>query len=409
MSIDNCDGFEIYNNHISNSLMEGIDFKFGATNGKIHNNIVELTRSAAYYANEGLDTKIYQNIARDIGWYDPQDGSGIQLAIDYMTTAPTRQGLHHGINDWGAAAFLMGNGDLSPYDQFESGRVSGIHVFQNLAIRTRMQGFTVWNEWKKEGRPGWVIDDIKIYNNVAFMNGLGTNNAVGAILMDVEATNSAIQNNIIVLSPKTGLKVWGLGEGKSEADFYAANNVISYNLFYENHADGIVGMNSLSGDPRFVNASTLPGAVGDFQLQTGSMAIDAGMDTGLPKYNNSPQDLGAFEYGLPAWRAGVISEITTSVDDRGASLRPAQFRLWQNYPNPFNPSTTIRFSLLQREHVTLQVFDVNGREVATLVDGEMNAGDHAVVLNSNELPSGVYFYQLQAGEFSQVRKAILIK
>jgi len=65
--------------------------------------------------------------------------------------------------------------------------------------------------------------------------------------------------------------------------------------------------------------------------------------------------------------------------------------------------------LPRREHITLKVFDVNGREVATLVEGVMNAGEHAVVLNSNELPSGVYFYQLRAGEFSQVRKAVLMK
>lgn len=294
VSIDNCDGFEIDHNHISNSLMEGIDFKFGSKNGLIHNNIVELTRSAAYFANEGLDTKIYQNIARDIGWYNPQDGSGIQLSVDYMKS---RYGFREA-SDIGALAFLIGNGDLTP--QYETGRVSGIHLYQNLAIRTRMNAFSVWNAWKKEGRPGWVIDDIQIYNNVAFMNGLGTNNVIGAIQIDVEATNSAIQNNIIMLSPKTGLKIWGLGDGKSEADFYANNNIISHNLFYENHADGFAGMNPLFGDPRFVNAASVPGAVGDFQLQSGSMAIDAGVDTGLPKFNNTPQDLGAFEYGLSA-------------------------------------------------------------------------------------------------------------
>jgi len=405
MSIDNCDGFEIYNNHLANSLMEGIDFKFSSKNGKIHNNLVELTRSAAYYANEGLDTKIYQNIARDIGWYDPQDGSGIQLSVDYMKS-------HYGfreISDFGASAFLIGNGDLPPFDSLETGRVSGIHLFQNLALRTRMNAFSVWNEWKKEGRPGWVIDDIKIYNNVAFMNGQGTNNVIGAIQMDVEATNSAIQNNVIVLTPKTGLKIWGLGEGKSEADFYANNNVISHNLFYGNNADGFAGKNPLFGDPRFVNASTTPGVFGDFQLSPGSPAIDAGMDTGLPKYNNTPQDLGAYEIGLPVWRAGVVSEVTTSVDDRGAGVLPTHFRLFQNFPNPFNPSTTIRFSLPQREHVTLQVFDVNGREVATLVDGSLEAGKHAVTFAPTHSTSGLYFYKMTAGKFSQTHKAILVK
>jgi len=109
----------------------------------------------------------------------------------------------------------------------------------------------------------------------------------------------------------------------------------------------------------------------------------------------------------PVWEY-MLSNIVVSVED-DKTPSPASFLLEQNYPNPFNPSTTIRFSLSQREQVTLKVFDVNGREVAALVEGALNAGEHAVVLNSNELPSGVYFYQLRAGEFSQVRKAILMK
>jgi len=97
---------------------------------------------------------------------------------------------------------------------------------------------------------------------------------------------------------------------------------------------------------------------------------------------------------------------------------PQFFRLEQNYPNPFsrlgrggfgNPSTTIRFSLPHRERVTLKVFDANGREVASLVDGEMEAGDHAVPFVPGAVPSGLYFYTITAGQFTQTRKAILMK
>jgi len=97
---------------------------------------------------------------------------------------------------------------------------------------------------------------------------------------------------------------------------------------------------------------------------------------------------------------------------------PSGFTLAQNYPNPFsplgrgtfgNPSTTIRFSLLQREHVTLKIFDMNGREVATLMDGEMTAGKHAVTFAPRETTTGLYFYKITAGKFSQTRKAVLMK
>ena len=83
--------------------------------------------------------------------------------------------------------------------------------------------------------------------------------------------------------------------------------------------------------------------------------------------------------------------------------------LEQNYPNPFNPSSIIRFSLPRYQYVTLKVFDVLGREMATLVDGELSPGEHSVVFNAKDLPSGVYFYRLQAGSFAQTKKLILLR
>ncbi len=102
----------------------------------------------------------------------------------------------------------------------------------------------------------------------------------------------------------------------------------------------------------------------------------------------------------------VEEDFATSVPE---SAVPISFELTQNYPNPFNPSTTIRFSLPQREHVTIKVFNVLGREVATLVDQELNRGKHVVTFDGKDLASGLYFYKLQAGQFTQVKKMILIK
>ncbi len=103
------------------------------------------------------------------------------------------------------------------------------------------------------------------------------------------------------------------------------------------------------------------------------------------------------------------SQIVVSIDERVPFVGPESFLLHQNFPNPFNPSTTIRFSLQQREEVTLRVFDVVGREVATLVNDELPGGDHSVVFAAGELASGVYFYTLSAGQFIQTRKALLMK
>lgn len=101
--------------------------------------------------------------------------------------------------------------------------------------------------------------------------------------------------------------------------------------------------------------------------------------------------------------------VPTRVDTKDAPLLPVHIYLHQNYPNPFNPSTTICFSLPQRAHVTLKVFDVAGREVATLVEGEMVAGNHAVGFEAANLPSGVYFYEIKAGNFRQQKKMIVLE
>lgn len=85
------------------------------------------------------------------------------------------------------------------------------------------------------------------------------------------------------------------------------------------------------------------------------------------------------------------------------------FKLEQNYPNPFNPATQISFSIPQKEFVELKVYDMLGREVATLIESEINSGEHTVNFNASSFSSGVYLYQIKAGIFNQTRKMILIK
>jgi hypothetical protein len=102
------------------------------------------------------------------------------------------------------------------------------------------------------------------------------------------------------------------------------------------------------------------------------------------------------------------NEITTEVSDPAEPL-VADFHLGQNFPNPFNPGTTIRFSVPASGPVTLKVYDLIGQEVATLVDGHLNAGVHQVRFNAGHLPSGMYFYTLEAGASSQTRRLMLVK
>lgn len=90
---------------------------------------------------------------------------------------------------------------------------------------------------------------------------------------------------------------------------------------------------------------------------------------------------------------------------------PNNFSLSQNYPNPFNPSTRINYDLRNSNFVSLKVFDMLGKEVASLVNEKQNTGSYSVDFNSSEfnLPSGIYFYTLNAGEFKETRKMVLVK
>ena len=88
---------------------------------------------------------------------------------------------------------------------------------------------------------------------------------------------------------------------------------------------------------------------------------------------------------------------------------PPEYNLGQNYPNPFNPKTSIDFHIPQASHVSLKLYELLGREVATLVDGKVPAGSHRIELDASVLSSGVYFYRIQAGSFVSARKLIVTK
>jgi hypothetical protein len=112
---------------------------------------------------------------------------------------------------------------------------------------------------------------------------------------------------------------------------------------------------------------------------------------------------GTDRIGYAVDSTGVISTV------QSLKSQPEQFMLMQNYPNPFNPSTSIEFHLPANKFVKLSVYDLNGREVTTLVNEQLNAGLHHITFDGTELSSGIYFYRLQAGDHLLTRKLTLVK
>ncbi|MBN2410243.1 T9SS type A sorting domain-containing protein, partial [candidate division KSB1 bacterium] len=104
----------------------------------------------------------------------------------------------------------------------------------------------------------------------------------------------------------------------------------------------------------------------------------------------------------------ILGELETAVEKQDNEV-PVSFELSQNYPNPFNPSTEIVFNLAKPGYTTLSVYNVLGQLVEMLVDREMAVGTYRFTFDAKNIPSGIYFYQLQSGEFKQMKKMMLMK
>jgi len=161
-------------------------------------------------------------------------------------------------------------------------------------------------------------------------------------------------------------------------------------------------------DPLF----TAP-VIGDFSLQEGSPCIDTGtsffvwegdtlVDMDSTEYVGIAPDMGAFEFGEPVGIKDDFSDV------------PEEFTIFQNYPNPFNPITTIRYDMPEQAYVTLTIYDLMGREVKQLVSGRVVSGVHRVVWDGTDsfgkpVGAGLYLYRIQAGNYLQTKKMLIIK
>jgi hypothetical protein len=136
----------------------------------------------------------------------------------------------------------------------------------------------------------------------------------------------------------------------------------------------------------------------------------APVNTGLPDpcSINALAVMGSSMYGsyLGVWKR-PLSELT-SVREIASGV-PGSFNLEQNYPNPFNPTTTIGFGIRASGFVSLKVFDILGREIATLVNEKMKTGIYEISFDATGLASGTYFYRLSAGSYTEVKRMTLMK
>ncbi len=212
--------------------------------------------------------------------------------------------------------------------------------------------------------------------------------------------------------PLTSVNIWS-ATSQSSAQVPGFGALVA-NLNYTYAVDGwgtLITPANPSGVPVLRLRSTFVATVTGFPLPPSTTVTYLFLDANANALATI-QDAPTLPVGIPGVASGMSVSYSTftplSVHELGGE-KPAAFALEQNYPNPFNPSTLIRYSLPSTEQVSLKVFDMLGREVAVLVNARQAAGRYEVSFNAMNLPSGLYFYRLQAGSYSETRKMMLIR
>ena len=176
--------------------------------------------------------------------------------------------------------------------------------------------------------------------------------------------------------------------------FYSGSNGDSLAICYATSWDGIIWQKDSVNNPIFIPSQD-PIAINTFEKP--SVVI---IDSLYFMY---------YDYGISATGIGLATaDKITSVELWDGNI-PLTISLNQNFPNPFNPTTKIRYSVPQSSNVVIKVFDVLGNEIETLVNEEISIGTYEITWIADNLPSGIYFYRLQAGSFVETKKMVLLR
>ncbi|HAX49162.1 MAG TPA: T9SS type A sorting domain-containing protein [Ignavibacteria bacterium] len=180
------------------------------------------------------------------------------------------------------------------------------------------------------------------------------------------------------------------------ADFFAAGNNDNIVTIFDDNADSSLVNN------RYVDISTRIKPLNN--MNTAFSGDNPNGVWRLRIRDDNTSDTGR----MYVWGLQINNSPLVGVQSVSSEI-PVQYELSQNYPNPFNPVTNIRFSIPKEGFVTLKVFDITGREVRTLINEDLGAGKYNIDFSGADLASGVYFYRMETGSFSEVKKMILVK
>ncbi|OGB63907.1 MAG: hypothetical protein A2Y94_13195 [Caldithrix sp. RBG_13_44_9] len=402
---------------------------------------------------------------------EPQDGSLITPAIDLTSVSSAQLSFKtwweiEGVDvdaydvmqleispDNGVNFYPIGRGlinplndvDGEPWKAYSSGGLGQVGVWlDQLFDLTPWVGNTVHIRFRFDtgddlynGFRGWFIDDVSVTDaplpapnilsvqpSVAYpeelVNVIGQNFVNGA-----EVSVGGLAVSAIVSTSLAQLEVPFLAAGTYDV------TITNPDGQSDTEVNGLTITNTFppqiySIDPDSVDVGTsVVVTVAGFDFDLGSV-VDIG---GIPLSNqavvnsstitgNSSSTLPGGIYNVTVTNSDGQSDVLvlgfevydpTGIKDGDLTGLPENFKLLQNYPNPFNPSTNIQFGLAKTSHVKLEVFDLLGKKVASILDDQMSAGYHTVKFDASSLAGGIYYYRIQTDEYVASKKLVLTK
>ena len=343
--------------------------------------LVAITFNPAF----GLPTT--PNATLTVGYTDTNPGGAVGL--------PIKDGVATGIDVskypnfyWTIMSSPFSIGPTTPFDmELTATGFAGYDDVNNVRIIRRHGAVTdIQNQW-------WLQGDNNKYDN-------SDNTTVPTIIVRDANAGLRLGGAVFTLGLKSNMKI--------NPNSGLVKYVNTYKKLWQVKPDGVKGYNV--SDLFIGNAGPLTFTAQSSNLNVGTVAI-AGSTLQI-----TPVQTGDFivtvvgqdttNHDFIAYSIPVNIGLT---DVQSTDQLPTEFALFQNYPNPFNPTTNIKFDLPKESNVTLKVYNILGEEVATLVNKVMPAGHQVVTFDASRLASGMYIYRIQAGNFVQVKKMLLMK
>lgn len=404
-------GWEVLNSNV-NSNLYGVYFinnNTGFVCG-LSSTMLKTTDSGLtwFYSNNGLTSSLYD----------------VEFVNDSLGYCCGSSGIFKTVNS-GGSWFSVFSG--SQINELEIVSENTIYAGGYLGVfRTTNQGLN-WNN-TISGYSGSIWG---LYFNNDF-----TGYAMGTIGTTKKTTNSGLNwfgglpwfpgeytfNECHFLNSGTGFVLFSSvtppPNSSQSSGIYKVNSMNNFVLLWSVSNRGLGGLSFTGNDTAFAVGGGFNGSVYEAIILR---SIDGGESWLEMQSNFINQSLSDVYFinskcGFAVGRAGtIIRTLTGGISSliSTSSNIPLNFSLSQNYPNPFNPETTINFSIpsveTTRRVVSLIVYDISGREVATLINQQITPGTYSVNWDASNYPSGVYFYRLSSGEFTQTNKMILIK